>query len=382
MKIGFVTVGAFEKEDYINNNLLGTENQVFGLSKELSKKGHEVFIFRRWYCSSIEKFDDITIVSYKSPNYQSGFLTILSKLKFSRDISKFKNLKKLDIIILIDPFTSYYLQKLKMPKITILHNEIPRELLPNKIFNLNKSIILNLKTKILKLAQKRLYDNSSVLVCLNTHLYKYLRERSYDAVLIPNGIDLKRYIPSSNEKNYILYGGRLVKGKCIDHLINAYNLLDNDLKNNFQLYIVGFGNEEENLKNLVKNLEMDGNVKFINWVDSERFKDLIDNCALFILPSAYETFGMVILEAMALRKTVIASDISGPKDLIKHNNSGFCYEQGNINQLKNYLDVLLRNGALRFEIGRNARKNVENSYTFDKVSDEYLKLFNELLNEK
>lgn len=373
MRIAFITVGAYEREDYAKDNLFGTEHQIFGLSKELVKKGHEVYIFRRWFKSGVETIENVNIISFNSIDCKSGLKLTFYKLKFSREVAKYIKKMRFDVLILMDPFTAYFTFNLQIPKITVMHNEIPIELLPN-------TSKYNIKKILLKIMQKQLFKSSDILVALNNSIKDYLDNKGYNTYLIPNGIKIEDYVPKYSDAKYILFGGRLVKPKRIDILIKAYSRLNNELKNNYELKIVGFGPEKPYLEKLVRDYNLKDKVKFLGWLKSEEFLKIISKCSIFVLPSLYETFGIVTIESMALNKPVIASNTYGSKDILDHGYNGFLFENGNIEQLTKWLDLLLRHEDLRKEIGKNARKKVEENYTFDTVADKYIKLFNHLLN--
>lgn len=375
MKIGFITVGAYMKqEDYARNNLLGSESQIFGLSKELVKKGHEVFIFRRWFESKVELINDINIISFKSREFGSGLRMTLYKLKFSREVSKYIHKIDLDVLLLMDSFTSYFILNLPIPKITVTHSEIPLELLPIE----SNSISTKIKYKFLSLMQKKLFKNSSLIVALNNTFKEYLDKKGYNTILIPNAICLDDYDTNDLIQENILFGGRLVKAKRIDDLIKAYSNLDDELINKFKLIIIGFGPEKSNIQELIKTYRLENSIKIMPWASKKDFINQISKCAVFILPSQYETFGIVTIEAMALKKSVIASNTYGSKDIITNMQDGFLFEIGDINNLSKTLQSLLEDENLRIKIGNNARKTIEENYTFDKISDEYIKIFKKI----
>lgn len=376
MKIGFITPGAYiDKEDYAKGNLLGTESQIFGLAKELVKKGFEVFIFRRWFESNEETIDDIKIISFKSIDCNSSLKMTWYKLKFSREVQKYIQKMELDILILMDSFTAYFALKLPQPKITVTHVEIPIDLLPlDKI-----SIMIKIKYKFLNLMQRKLFKNSNVIVALNSKFKTYLEKKGYNTVLIPNAIFFDNYKPLPQNEKYILFGGRLVKTKRIDDLIKAYSGLTEDITREYKLIIMGFGTERYYLENLVKSFGLENAVVFIPWASSKEFIKKISECAVFVLPSQYETFGIVTIEAMALEKPVIASDTYGSMDIIKNGYNGFLFEVGNVKMLSEQLQMLIKDTNLRFKIGKNARNTVGNNYTFDIISEAYINILYELV---
>ena len=377
MRIAFISPGGYmEYEDYLKGNLLGTENQIFGLSKELAKKGHEVYIIRRWYESRVEDIENVRILSLKSVDSKKpGLKLTFSKLIFSKTAAKtIKNIG-FDILIIIDPFTTYFLHKLPIPKVLVTHTMIPYKLLPTESLGLSKQDLISLKVK--KIIQKDLYDNSDVIVALNNEIKDYLVRAGHRTVFIPNGVDIEGYNSNHSDRGYVFYAGRLVKGKEIHHLIKAYSMLDNRLQNQFKLVIAGEGPIKENLKKFALTCRIKDNVDFIPFLPTLEFIEKTSECSVFVLPSLYECMPVTVLEAMALSKPVIASNISGPKGIIENEHDGFLFDD--INGLKKYLELCLSDEKLRRTIGSNARKTVEEEYTFSKIADQYINLFDEVL---
>ncbi|RLC74321.1 MAG: hypothetical protein DRI61_16895 [Chloroflexi bacterium] len=227
-----------------------------------------------------------------------------------------------------------------------------------------------------------MYKSCNTIVTLNEEHSQFFNKKGYRTVIIPNGIDIEKYTPNYSDKRYVLFGGRFSKEKGLDCLIRAYSRLKEELQREYKLVLVGSGPEKAKLQKLASKLGMKDRLNFIPWLHSEAFIKKISNCSVFVLPSLYETFGIVVLEAMALGKSVIASDIPGPQDIITHGHDGFLFEKGNAYELKKYLELCLSDKKLRTKMGKNARKTVEERYTFEKIADRYINLFEMLLEEK
>lgn len=373
MKIAFITPGAYmEQEDYIGGNLLGTEYQIFELAKELVKNGCEIYILRRWHESGLEKKDGVNILSFKSPDYKSAILLTLNKLRFSRNAIKFLKNNDFDFIIMLDPFSSYFVYKLPLKKISITHSQVPYDLIEEEI---NKNIIYKIKIRLLKNVQKKFFQNSDIIISLNHEIDSFLSKNGYKSILIPNALIIDKYNIRVTDENYVVFGGRLVKEKNVDNLIKAYSMLNDNLRSKYRLKICGFGPERENLIKLTIELGLEEKVDFLPWLNSYEFINLISKCTVFVLPSSYEVMPVSLLEAMALNKPVIATDTYGALEIIKHDN-GLIVERGNIDQIYENLKILLEDKNLRIEIGRRARKTIINNYSIDKISKMYLNLFN------
>lgn len=156
-------------------------------------------------------------------------------------------------------------------------------------------------------------------------------------------------------------------------------MLSSEIRDEFELVIGGFGPEKENLEDLKSKLGIKNRITFIPWLPKSDFIKKIASCSVYVLPSLCEPFGVVIIESTASGKPVIASNIPGPNEIITHGKDGFLFEAGNVFELKKYLELLLEDEKLRKRIGKNARRTVEERYTFEKVADSYIKLFEELL---
>ena len=132
---------------------------------------------------------------------------------------------------------------------------------------------------------------------------------------------LKRNKLESN--NYIFYIGRLAKNKRPDILIKAYDQSNSKL----DLVIAGKSTKDNDLMNLSKNPK----IKFLGEVNDDEKKDLMKNCKFSVFPSEYESFGLVILEAVKFGKPILLSNIWAFKELVS--NKDFFFEN-NIDSLK------------------------------------------------
>lgn len=361
MKIIFCTPGNIAFVDFEQSNLLGTESQIFGIAKELARKGHDVYIIRRWYKGNLkyEKIDGVNIVNIVI--YTRNILKYLDKLVFSRHM-KFE-IQKInpDFLILTEILSSYFVCTLKIPKIYVTHNT-PGDLYPDRTF---------IESRVKRSIERYIFKNCDSIVSLNSKINDYFKMKRYNSVLIPNSIELHRYNLHNIEMNYIMYGGRFDKIKGIKYLLEAYTMLSDDIKNQYKLLLVGDGPDKKNIEDLIRINGITDNVEIIPWLTSRKFIEKVACCSIFVFPSLSETFGIVMIEAMALGKPVIASDIPGPNNIILHGHNGFLFPTGNIIELKQYIDKLARDKYFRCKIGENARKTIEERYTVEITAAQY-----------
>lgn len=162
------------------------------------------------------------------------------------------------------------------------------------------------------------------------------------------------------EENKILFLGRVTRIKNIETIIKALPLI-NDKK--ITLEILGPKEKDyfNELQTLIKKLNLTERVVFSEpiYENKERIKK-IDSCKLFILPSKSEGMPQSLIEALARKKIVIASDNRGNKDLIENNENGFLFSIGNERHLAKVInEVLNLKEKEKIIIKRNASHSVE-----------------------
>ena len=377
MKILFVPpIGLKIVADYKSEYQMGAiEQQIFGLAKALSSKGHRTFILRGWNSSKeTEIISGVNFINVNVPFTQRGFkekisLSTLPITYIEHLLSSIKAHRKIkalnpDIINTSTLASYYFFSKLSIPnsrKVFIAHSH-------DLLFT--GGVISCVKRKIVK----SIVSNSDAVVVLTDGMKNYLNDRGFKVdYVIPNALNLCDYSDGGDD-GFILHAGRLVPHKRMEDLIKAYSEISDDIKED--LVIIGSGPCEKALKTYAASLGVKDRVIFIPFLPRSKYRDYLSKCSIFVLPSEAEAFGVVIIEAMASGKTVIARNIIGPRDIIDHGYNGFLFNDNK--ELKEYTTMLLSDISLRKKIGDNARKTVEKKYTFSKIADSYEELYESL----
>jgi glycosyltransferase involved in cell wall biosynthesis len=347
----------------------GIQNQIWGISNEMVKMGHEVHILTRNRDFNFLEIDGINIHGVDtSLNDQ-----VLTRLMFSKNAEKKIKEIKPDILNLSERFSAYFPSKLDIPKTFTTHNYDAFEFYRTYSYNYNKLNLLFFDIK--KKCENNVMLASDTVITLNKSIDEYLHSINVGkTTIIPNAINYGLY-NNNGDGGFILCAGRLNKVKGFDYLIRAYS----EVKTSHKLIIIGKGPDESRLKQLVKVYNLKEKVEFIPWVTHEKLRDYMSKCTAFVLPSLFETFGIVLLEAMASGKPVIASNIMGPKDIISNNIDGILFEKGNVNELKEALEECLFNERLRSKLGNNARFEVEKNYSFEKIAKKLIAIYGLLI---
>jgi glycosyltransferase involved in cell wall biosynthesis len=386
MKLIFVGNGLLDTDCYPIPNQGGSV-QTWELARELAKRGHEVFIIRRSNIEGKEIVERVNLVSLKFKGFENviraRFMSlpfyatrIFSSLYFSKKSKEVIQKISPDIICLIDMFSGIFPSSLNIRKLYIIH--VPDALDFFKPYSIYTNKLNSIMFYIKKSLQNSIMLKVEKIVVLNSYIEKYLRNGgSSNVVKIPNGIDTKEFVNRGDER-FILYAGRFDWNKNVCSLVNAFAEIHKSYPN-YGLYLVGAGPEEKRISSLVKEKGLQSGVKIISWMPRNRLINLMGRCAFFVLPSYFEVFPVVILEAMASGKPVIARSNMGSAEAIVHGQNGFLYERED--EMTRYIELLISDGNLRGKMGSNARRIVEEKYSFEKIADDYINLFENILNE-
>lgn len=194
--------------------------------------------------------------------------------------------------------------------------------------------------------------------------------------VIPNWINKNERMCSEelNRNIDILYMGRLSEEKNPMEIIRLARSLK-EIKDDLKVYIVGNGDLRNQLEEDIKNNNLENNVYLYNFTDTPQL--YMKRAKTLVVPSKWEGFGLVILEAMLNEAVVFGSCVGGIKDIIKSGKNAFFYE-GNtsekllLNVIENYDDYS--------ELRKNAIKCLD-SYDLSKNTNKIYSLYRELLKE-
>ena len=377
MKIAQVT-GFFRPKKYRSNELF--------LCKELSKRGHEVTIF-----TASELREEYTMLNEnyagKNTEFFEGF-TIKSfpaRIKI-RDIQIMPELlqalldEKFDIIHAHEFFSpsAFYggLTKIikQTPLIITQHNDQPpfpsisRYLYYADACTVGRFSILQAK-KIIALTRA------------SRHHLLLFGAPDKKIEIIPTPIDTNEYVP--NKQNFlqdkwnltspiILFVGRFTEIKGIKYLLRAFPTVLKAVPE-AKLVMVGGGPLETEVKAFQK--KFPNSLFWLPFVDNNMMPNIYSGSDVVILPSFFEPFGNVTVEAMACGKPVVGSCIGGMLDTIVHGETGLHIQPGDSNQIANSLIRILTDDTLRKELGQNARKKALQDFSYDVIIKKIEKLY-------
>jgi len=207
-------------------------------------------------------------------------------------------------------------------------------------------------------------------------------------ITIQNGVEIRRYeaaIPYDREEwdfknSDVIIGcvARLSPEKGHTVLLRAFQKVINR-HSQARLVIIGEGEERERLQHLVADLSIGSFVRFLGL--RADVPQVLKTCDLFTLPSIQEGLPIVILEALAAGKAVVASEVGAIPDVIRHGATGMLVPPGNADALADALCLLIEDEEARQLLGQSGRKLVREAYDFERTVGQYDDLYQRVLRE-
>ena len=272
--------------------------------------------------------------------------------------------------------------KKNMPDVTIInmsgHSSLFSHQLAKEILRQNKKYVAMLGGQHYthNQANEEYYRNADHIL-VHTHLQKEQMQsndlfKDFDIRVFPLGVNTDEFKPSKDNTNNaspkLLYVGRIVEWKRIHLAIEAIKILRENGFEAAQLDIIGPVSSldyQKRLEDLVENYKLKSNVNFLGHKEHHDLVPHFQQADLFTLPSNKETFGMVMVEAMACGTPVAGIDCpGGPKDVITDQVNGI------LTSPEDYADSILKffiNEKKQNEIKQNAIKKVEEEYSIQKT---------------
>lgn len=205
--------------------------------------------------------------------------------------------------------------------------------------------------------------------------------------IIPFGVDTNIFRPYKVLKDekivQILSIGYLIERKGFEYLIKSVKEVLK-VHDNINLKIVGTGPLENQIKTQIKELKLEGNVEILGNVSDEQLLDLYNSSDIFILPSIVDSqgntegLGVVLLEAMACKVPVIASNIGGIPDIVHDRINGLLVPQKDIFNLSKAINELINNEEFRKSLAFNGYEMVKGHFSWEKIAKEYIEIYKEI----
>lgn len=208
-------------------------------------------------------------------------------------------------------------------------------------------------------------------------------------VSVPNGVPLHPLITPENRMEYckilglplnkqiIVCVGKLSHKKNQITLLEGFNKLCNDGHEAFLIFL-GNGSQRNELEQQALKSEFKDRIIFKGWVNN--VLDYLYASDVFVLPSTVEGLSNALLEAMSVGLPVVVSNVPGNQTLVRDGVNGFMYEPNDVTALVKALKRVLKDKELASQMGKNARELINERYSLQSVAQQYIDLYNALVN--
>jgi glycogen(starch) synthase len=225
------------------------------------------------------------------------------------------------------------------------------------------------------------YKYSDALITVSQHSLRKLQELYHPNVktyVVYGGIsssEARKPLKEHSSKRKLLFVGRIDPRKGLHYLIKALPLIPKDVEVTIAgAHSLSGGRYEDYLQNMIAKLNVQRRVKFLGSVSEEEKWKLYGISDVFVLPSVHEALGLVILEAMSVGLPVVASNLGGIPEVVKHGDNGLLFEPRNWKDLAEKITLLLNDDEMRERMGKNAKRSVH-GMTWTKTAREYTRIY-------
>lgn len=353
----------------------GVQEIVIALRKELTKRGHDVKIITPLPRDPVEIDTEGILFLGGGTDYHSPLHTT-THISASVDTDAIDHLleaEQFDILHFHEPWvpvlSRQILSRSTSVNIATFHAKVPETLMARTV--------IKVVTPYTKSVLKYLHELTAVSAAAEEYVSSLTDQ---PVTIIPIGIDLKHFHKQPVDKpemprKTIFYIGRLERRKGVKQLLKAYQLLVQDHED-VQLVIAGNGPDREKLEAMVEELELP-NVTFLGYVSEEVKLELLATADLFCSPALYgESFGIVLLEAMASGLVTVAGDNSGYEAVMQELGALSLVNPEDSASFARRLELLLYEPRLR-KLWQNWAAKYVKQFSYDKITDQYEALYKE-----
>jgi glycogen(starch) synthase len=295
-------------------------------------------------------------------------------IKIRQQIAKLKQSFKPDIIHIhiSDPSVYFHLSTTtacQSPTLVTLHHDITT-------FRLNCGMDNTLLGQALAMADWVTAVSEATL----SNILQLMPEIKEKSSVIYNGIDISNSIPEPLpfDTPCILCLGRLLYEKGFDLAITAFSTILNRFPR-VRLKIVGEGPKCSELKQLAVSLSIADSIDFTGWIDPRKVTSFINQSTVVVMPSRFEGFPMVALEAAQMARPVVATPVGGLPEAVIDGRTGLLVEKENSLALAEAVTFLLNNPAIAIQMGKAARSRVLDIFSMENSLNSYDRLYRKLI---
>ena len=368
----------------------GTERVTIAKANALSAiDGYEVFIivgFKRWDNDSIQlnanvKLHDLEVHYYENYGYnifKGIFLYLRLKKEHRRKLASLLNQISPDVVVSVGGVEKQFL-----PRLNITSNPVfIREMHFHKYFR--RKIKKSLLDKVIAMAgeyEEYLFNINKYdcIAVLTQQDYEDNWKNNPKVIVIPNPLIQSSTGVSSLNHKIVISVGRLVESKNFSSMISAWRSV-NRLNPEWKLHIYGDGPFRSILQKKIEEERLNDSVELCGFASDINSK--LQCASIFFFFSAFEGFGLVLIEAMSHGLPVVSYDCQyGPRDIIDQGKDGYYVPLNDEKSFSERINLLISDEKKRKEMGNNAYEKSK-LYSLETIVDKWTSTYSRLINEK
>lgn len=358
----------------------GVQEHVFAMQEELLERGHDVYVITpqpRDHEPTNRK--NVIFVGVATDFNSPLHTTIQVSAGINERIDEILNAHNFDILHFHEPWvpmlSAQILSRSKCINVATFHAKLP------------DTVMTRTMIKVVTPYTKSVLKYIDEFTAVSEAALEYLRSLTDAPVaIVPNGINLDAYkTPTKffdNRKHKtIFFIGRLEQRKGVKHLLHAFNLIaQNDPE--VSLILAGDGPDRAKLEALSADLGLSDKVQFVGFIEEKQKHQYLKKADLFCSPALYgESFGIVLLEAMAYGLVTVAGDNPGYASVLKGVGAISLVNPKHHEEFARRLALLLKEKTVR-NLWRDWAKNELPQYDYKVVVNKYEAIYKRALNER
>ncbi len=361
----------------------GIQTHVWELSRSLVSAGHQVTILTGGPYREAERgFDKAGISIIEIPYFPGRYLKPISmlaeELSFNLAAKKWVSAKHGDFDVIHaqgrSGYLLYGLSQIRKKLITTVHGLITQETQSARWYNINTQLHKLFSRKV----EKKLIESSSQCLAVSEDLRSDLKSQyeQTNLTVIPNGVRFPKEVPlrPTFKNSRFLFVGRLHPVKGLVPLVKALAKAPEHIS----LDIVGDGPQYTELKRLIEKHNLQQRVRLLGAHSNENIHKTLPFYQALVLPSHYETQGIVLIEANAQAIPVIASDISAIRETVAHGTNGLLCSPGDPQSFIDAMTYLANRPEKAERMGLAGRKRVIEHYSWDSIVRQTIATYHKL----
>ena len=357
----------------------GPGHHVYGLSTKLIERKHQVTVITRgsWKKPYFKEIiNGITVYRVRFiPTYPfhlqlHGFF--LSKF--------FKSIESnFDIVHLHN--ANIPVIETSLPTVVTVHGTMKGYIAHRKILDLDSLVVRAFSSMYVAIDSEIIHAATKVIAiskACGDELRVFYGIKNLE--IINNGVDSSFFYPlnhKDNKNQYVLYTGRLSTEKGLIDLIKSAKYVHENFPI-IKFVIAGSGSLKTRLRKMVSDFNLEKNFRFAGYVNHGTLLKYYQNATLYVLPSYREGLPTTLLEAMSCGLPVVGTAIAGISDVIVDRKTGILVPPKSPEKLANAIMELIADSKFREELGRNARKHVQELYDWNKITSEVERVYQSL----